>query len=334
MPTSPLNLRVAFFGSDLFSLVSLQRLAQLKPLVSHIDVFTRSCKPVGRKKTITDVPVGDYALKLNLSLFRVDSAKEILRFRQKQYDLAIAVSFGLFIPGLFIDSLRYGGVNVHPSLLPKFSGSSPIQYAIMNDCKSTGVTVQTLHPTKFDRGNIIRQSKDVDIGSREKFDSLRDRLAVVGAGLLESVLAGGDIANPTFVKSSEIYSLAPKILTGLSAVSWDYLTCRQMCRLEDALGPLHTWIKVDDAKKKKHKAYPQRVILKDIVECEEQLDLSSPGDFCVKEERLVVKAIDSCISVGSIKREYCDYELPSSFVALLELGTSSTPKRFINKPFP
>src|SRR3954468_4170015 len=77
------------------------------------------------------------------------------------YDLGIVVSFGHFIPERIISSFTKGTINVHPSLLPKYRGSSPVQHTIINDDQETGVTVQELHDKKFDAGKILVQKKMV-----------------------------------------------------------------------------------------------------------------------------------------------------------------------------
>lgn len=340
----PQNLRLAFFGSDLFSLASLKRLVEIKATtdyISHIDVFTRSIKPTGRKlKTFVDVPIGEYAQKVGLPLFRVDSALEINQYSNQDYDLAVAVSYGKLIPGHFLSKLRNGGLNVHPSLLPEYSGSSPIQYAIMDDRKTTGVTVQTLHPTKFDHGDIIHQSLEIEIGLNEKFDQLRDRLAFIGADLLEQVIANTNtIPNTGNTPSTNMttkipkrpYSLAPKIPPTLAEIRWNTMKSRQICRLEDALGALFSYKAVDVIKKKIHKTEPAKIILEDFAEepgipayeC-----LSKPGEFYYHENKLIVKSLDSYISIGKLKYQFCNYEEPKAFMANLKLRTGDTPHSF------
>lgn len=79
----------------------------------------------------------------------------------KTYDLGVVVSFGYFIPPHIISSFKYGAVNVHPSLLPKYRGAAPIQHAILYGDKETGVSVQELDDREFDAGRILTQQKVV-----------------------------------------------------------------------------------------------------------------------------------------------------------------------------
>ena len=109
---------------------------------------------------------------------RADTSQEITQLSEQYlFNLVIAVSYGRLIPSTFIQHCKYGGLNVHPSLLPKYSGSSPLQYALLNDDKFTGCTVQTLHPTKFDHGDIIIQSSEIPILDDDNSVSLFKNLA-------------------------------------------------------------------------------------------------------------------------------------------------------------
>ncbi|KAI9336662.1 formyl transferase, partial [Pilaira anomala] len=94
------------------------------------------------------------------------SAKDLSNWKvptDKQYDLGVVVSFGYFIPPHIISAFKYGAVNVHPSLLPKYRGAAPIQHAIMYGDSETGVSVQELDDKEFDAGRILTQEKVVTI---------------------------------------------------------------------------------------------------------------------------------------------------------------------------
>lgn len=321
-------LRVAFFGSDKFSVASLARLNSLKlenpGLIGQLDVITRSIKPTGRNlKTWVDVPVGTYASENSLPVWRADSANDILALKSR-YDLAVAVSYGKLIPGAFLSACTYGGINVHPSLLPKYSGSSPIQYALMEDAKSTGVTVQTLHPTKFDHGSIIVQSEPVEIANNDNFVLLLSKLASIGADLLLEVLVEGKFRTPLSVESKHQYSLASKITPKRSQVDWNTMTSRQIRRRFDALGPLHTYKMVDIVKKKKRVHELYKVILDNIKEVPNHDELATAGQFALVDEQLLVKTIDGTVAVGGLKLQYCGLEDPATFFKHLPKRTGDT----------
>lgn len=192
----PLGLRIAFFGSDAFSLQSLEMLHRLRnkspEKLSDILLVTRRLKPSGRGLKTVNVPlVAEFAQATKLQWTQVESEEDFIRLRsERQLDMAIAVSYGKLIPSSFLSRLKYGGLNVHPSLLPAYRGAAPLQRAIM-DCRPyTGVSVQTLHPTRFDRGELLWQSSQIPLEPRETFLTLRDKLGSIGAVGLKHVLEG------------------------------------------------------------------------------------------------------------------------------------------------
>lgn len=335
MPHSAsMSFRVAFFGSDAFSVHALRKLVQWQatkasPLLS-IDVITRSIKPQGRKKVLIDLPLGQFISQTQppIALHRADTKQEILALGHRlQPNLAVAVSYGKLIPQEFLALLTHGGLNVHPSFLPQYSGSSPIQYALLNDDISTGVSVQTLHPTKFDKGDILLQSPRVVIDDKDNYTSLVSKLGPIGGNLLCLVLMAKAAGNCHPIKSTYEYSLAPKITPAQAQVRWPTFTNRKIKRLQDALGSIHTFVacRVNSRSSTLTSEY-HKVILDDII----PVDWSSgspstadtvvwPGSYTLdpSTDRLVVKTVDGAVSVGRLKLQYFNFENASTFIKLL-----------------
>lgn len=324
-------LRIAFFGSDSFSVQALSKLVHLRSinpsLIAQIDVITRSVKPQGRKRVLTDIPIGVYTsgiLEQNyINLHRADSQGEILDLLGRiNPNLAIAVSYGKLVPLEFIGHCKYGGLNVHPSFLPRYSGSSPVQYALINDDPTTGVTVQTLHPTKFDKGDIIAQSEPVPIEEDDNYASLLEKLGNEGSELLVKVIENKLYVPPvTPLPARYPFSLASKILPSASQVNWETHTNRKLKRLYDTFGSLHTY-KSSTAKRKKSKVTEDylKVMLDDVKPYLGVIELSKNGQFWLDKSanRLIIKTIDGAISVGRLKMQYCDFEDPIEFIERLQ----------------
>lgn len=331
---------ISFFGSDAFSVASLARLLRLQnsrpSVISSIDVITRHIKPTGRNLAArVDLPVGTFASRHGLPLWRADSAAEILEVVPRGPNhLAVAVSYGRLIPAAFLAQTGFGGLNVHPSLLPTYSGSSPLQYALMDDVSHTGVSVQTLHPTKFDCGDILAQTPPMPIYDNDTYTSLQERMAEAGAELLAGVIESGAYKDPISpIISPYPFSLAAKIAPGTGNVDWATLTSRSVRRLADALGPLHTYKLVDITKKKKHILRHDKVILSDISvfdgELPSSLTTAVPGTFLLhSDDRLLVKTRNSAVSVGSLKYQCCSEENPRTFIARLGKRAGNTPMVF------
>lgn len=315
--------RIAFFGSDLFSIGSLSR------IIHHdisVDVITRRLKPSGRHlNTVEDLPLGIFASARNITLHRADTKYDILKLLDNNtYDLAVAVSYGRLIPKKFIEAMTYGGINVHPSFLPKYSGSSPIQYALINDDKTTGVTVQTLHPTKFDHGDIILQSDPIDIQREDNYASLEQKLALVGGDLLHKVINEKLYIDPVKVDLKYEYLTAFKIDSKMSKINWS-LPSRRIKRLYDALGPLHTFINCNTKKG----VTPKRVIFNDIETIDTTIELENPGDF-ILDDGLIIKTGDGHVKVSQLTFECCSLEDAETFFKRLNKRTKKAKHTFVD----
>lgn len=215
-PTEPL--RILFCGSDEFSCASLRALHKLqaaKPkLIKSIDVLVRPGKPAGRGlKRIATGPLFNLAEELGLPVHKRDTftgwelpppghvrhheTGEVRRHpaahensQRQPFNLAVAVSFGLFVPPRVLRSLRFGGLNVHPSMLPDLRGPAPLQHALLRGRTHAGVTLQTLHEKDFDRGAVLAQTPWPGLPVPDGYDvrQLHDLLAEKGAELLVGAL--------------------------------------------------------------------------------------------------------------------------------------------------
>ncbi|KEF53315.1 uncharacterized protein A1O9_10763 [Exophiala aquamarina CBS 119918] len=195
-------LRILFCGSDTFSTASLKALHEesksADSIILSIDVVTRKDKYIGRgNKILSKTPLGDFAENLELPVHKIDT---FTGWQPPVYDssfnseinLIVAVSFGLLIPMRIINGATYGGLNVHPSMLPNLRGAAPIRWAIMNGLTHTGVSVQTLHPTKFDGGIVLAQTPypGLQIPDKDNIspNDLTKILAPMGSELLIDVI--------------------------------------------------------------------------------------------------------------------------------------------------
>lgn len=193
-------MKIIFFGSTSDSVLVLEKLVtcRLSPVALQLAaVVTQPPRPVGRKQQLTRTPVAIWADAHHIpvlsfpsspshpSLF--DNEQTVIDSLQPfKADLLISASFGQKIPWETIQAASFGGLNVHPSLLPRWRGADPVPWAIMTGDAQTGVTVVTLSEN-FDAGAIIAQKK-VPITDRDFSDPLRTRLFEIGAELLVKIL--------------------------------------------------------------------------------------------------------------------------------------------------
>ena len=169
--------KIVFFGTPEFSVPALKALHSEG--YNFILVITQASKPVGRKQILTPSPIKLEAEKLNLEILEFLDQEKIKSF---QPDLGIVVAYGKIIPQNILDLFPKGVLNIHPSLLPKYRGSAPIQNAILNGDAETGISLMKLDD-KMDHGPIIAQKKYA-LNQTETYPNLSEKLSVLGAELL------------------------------------------------------------------------------------------------------------------------------------------------------
>jgi len=175
------NLKIVFMGTPEFGAIILEGLIEkgFKP----VSIITSPDKPVGRKQTITSPPTKISAQKHNIPVLQpeilADAKSQIINHKP---DLIVVSAYNQIIPKEILDIPKYGCLDIHPSLLPKYRGPSPIQTAILNGDKKTGVTI-ILMDEKVDRGPILSQ-KTLVIDKKETSQTLLIKLADLGTRLL------------------------------------------------------------------------------------------------------------------------------------------------------
>ncbi len=156
-------------------------------------VYTQPDRPAGRGKRLTPSPVKMFAEGRGLRVVQPVSVKTpeaIDEFKSHEANVAVVVAYGRILPQAFLECFRYGAINVHYSLLPKYRGAAPVNWAIVNGEKATGVTTMRMD-VGLDTGDILLQ-REIAIGPTENSVELMRRLAEVGADLLIETLANID----------------------------------------------------------------------------------------------------------------------------------------------
>ncbi len=180
--------KIVFFGSPFFSAYLLQKLSQENFKI--LAVITQKAKPVGRKKKITPTSVKKTALNLKLPVFEFEAWDSSIKKVLKSADWAVVYSFGQIIPKEVLEWPRFGFLNLHPSLLPKYRGAAPVVYPLALGEKQTGMTIIKMDE-KLDHGPILFQAK-TEILKEESRDDLYLKLTEIGFEGLKKIL----IADP------------------------------------------------------------------------------------------------------------------------------------------
>ncbi|MDF7798339.1 methionyl-tRNA formyltransferase [Pontiellaceae bacterium B1224] len=177
-------MRIIFMGSAALAVPSLKAILN-SDKDEVVGVVSQPDRPAGRKRMLTPCPLKAFACEQGLHVMtpeKIGDPEAVQALEDLQPDLLVVVAYGQYIPQRVIQLGKYEAVNVHPSLLPKYRGSAPIQWAILNGDTVTGVSIIYL-AKKMDAGDILRQ-ETFPLGSDETSATLHDKLAEFGAELL------------------------------------------------------------------------------------------------------------------------------------------------------
>ena len=241
-------------GTPAAAVPSLERL--LSDGYDVVAVYTQPDRPSGRGNKITFSPIKEFALKRGLAVFqplKVRTPEALEEFRSHAADVAVVVAYGRILPETFLNAFPNGAINVHFSLLPKYRGAAPVNWAIVNGETKTGVTTMQMD-VGLDTGPMLLQ-RTIAIGENENAIELMERLSLVGAGLLSETLAGLDSIVP-IKQEHEHATLAPIMKREDGLIDWS-LTAREITNRIRGFQPFPTaFITVDGQKLTFWKAEP------------------------------------------------------------------------------
>lgn len=214
-------LRIVFMGTAELSCASLRALLGSTDF-QVVGVVTQPDRPKGRELKLRPSPVKELALNAKLPVLQPERACDeifIEQLKSLNADLIVVAAYGQILPKIILDMPRFGCINVHTSLLPKYRGAAPIQWAVLNDELETGVTIMKMD-AGLDTGDIVTQDKTA-IHAQDNSETLHDRLADLGAQLLARTIpdyvAGRAIPRP---QPGEGVSYAPKIKKSDGRIDW------------------------------------------------------------------------------------------------------------------
>ena len=214
------SLRIVFMGTPDFSVPALARLAQSQHDVAA--VYTQPDKQRGRGKKVTFSPVKEKAVELGIPVFQPDSMRSdevISELRSLSPDVIIVIAYGKILPKAVLDIPKYGCLNVHGSLLPKYRGAAPIQYAIKEGEAESGVTIMLLDEG-MDTGKMLKKAV-IPLDAKETTGTLFEKLASLGASTLMTVVDDLDNYERNAVAQDESQATyTAKITKEEAALDW------------------------------------------------------------------------------------------------------------------
>lgn len=298
-------------GTPDFALESLKTLYEAK--YDIIGVVTNIDKPKGRGMKMVASPVKEYAIEKNLQVYqpiKVRNNPEFLEEVKKlNPDLICVVAYGKILPQELLDIPKYGCVNVHGSLLPEYRGAAPIQWAVLNGDKKTGVTTMFMN-AGMDTGDMILK-EEVEIGEDETTGELWDRLKTIGANLLIKTVKEIENGTATRTKQPEEGTMAPMLSKEMAKIDWKNKTANDIKNLVRGLNPImgaYTFLDGKKIKFWKVQTLTENELLEKFQELEEykyHLNKMQAGTVLFSDDKkgLFIKANGGILQVLEIQGE-------------------------------
>ena len=231
-------MKIVFMGTPDFAEESLRAIYEAGYEI--LTVVTNPDRPQGRGMKMSISPVKKFAEEKGLPILQPEKVRKneefISKIRELKPDVICVVAYGKILPKEILDIPKYGCINVHGSLLPKYRGAAPIQWAVLNGDKETGITTMYMD-VGMDTGDMILKEK-VTIGDDETTGELWDRLAKIGGKLLVKTLK--EIENGTVkrIKQDDDFSLAPMLDKSIAKIDWKNKKAIEIKNLVRGLNPI------------------------------------------------------------------------------------------------
>ena len=250
-------MRVVFMGTPDIAATCLKKI--LADGFDVVGVYTQPDRPKGRGMKLVASPVKEVAVAAGIPVFQPENFREeetVEQLRALQPDICAVVAYGRILPQKVLDVPKYGCINIHASLLPKYRGSAPYQWAVLDGLTETGVTAMYL-TREMDAGDIIDVSK-TPIGENETAGELLDHLAVLGAELLSRTLTRFERGKvPAAPQDASGVSYAPMLDKSMCPIDWTK-TAQQV---HNHVRGLHPWpVATMELQGKTFKVHATRVV--------------------------------------------------------------------------
>jgi len=291
-------MNIVFMGTPDFALETLKAIYNAGHEV--LAVVSQADKQVGRGMKVQMTPTKQFAVENDIKVLQPAKIKNNQEFideiKSLKPDIIVVVAYGKILPKEILEIPKYGCMNVHGSLLPKFRGAAPIQWAIINGEKVTGITTMKMDEG-MDTGDIYL-TEEVEITDEDTYGTLYEKLKVVGANLavetLECIIEG--TIKPK--KQPEVYSVAPMIFKENCKI--DFMKpAEQICNLIRGVNPAPgAWFNIED---QVYKIWKAEEI--DVSQIDEEVDTSIPGRIIVSDSKkgLMISTISGVLNVLEIQ---------------------------------
>jgi methionyl-tRNA formyltransferase len=303
-----MSLKIVFMGTPEFSLPALQALVKNKFNIAR--VYTQSPKKSkrGQKMNVSPVQVFSEKNKLNFrNPENLNDEEEYKIFKELSADLVVVVAYGKLIPKKFLSTTKFGFINIHASLLPRWRGAAPIQRAIMNGDKKIGVSIMKIEE-KLDSGPVL-SIKELDLDQKATFGEIEKKLSELGADLLIESLRNIENGNAKFseqVNSKATY--AKKISKKETKINWNFNADKVITHIHGLSPNPGAWFKYENERFK-------------VLRVNKSSTSGIPGT--VLDENLTVACKSGSIQISEIQREGKNKQITKDFLLGKKIGKNS-----------
>ena len=295
-------MRIVFMGTPDFAEESLKKIYEAKHEI--LTVVTNPDRPKGRGMKMISTPVKQYAIEKNLKVIQPEKIRNNVEFieeiKKLNPDVICVVAYGKILPKEILEIPTFGCINVHASLLPKYRGAAPIQWAILNGDKTTGVTTMYMDEG-MDTGDIILK-KEVSINDNQTTGELWDELKKIGGDLLVDTLEKIKNGTAPRIKQDKDFSMAPMLSKSMAQINWNTKTAEEIKNLVRGLNPImgaYTFLKG-----KKIKFWKVQIIDKNEIQVE-NMNFLKNGTVIISDSKdgIYIKCKDGIIKILEIQGE-------------------------------
>lgn len=304
-------LKILFMGTPDFAQESLKSIYDTG--FEIIGVVTNPDKPKGRGMKLAYSPVKEYALEKNLKIYQPIKIKNNTEFLDEIKTLApdviCVVAYGKILPKEILEIPKLGCINVHGSLLPKYRGAAPIQWAVLNGDKTTGITTMYMNEG-MDTGDMILK-EEVEIGPEETTGDLWQKLSKIGGEILVKTLKLIEEGKAPREKQTEEATLAPMLNKEMALIDWENSDANKIHNLIRGLNPIMGAYSYIDGKKIKF--WKSKVLTKEeffsykteFEEYEAKFNNLVPGTILIADDKdgLYIKANGGVLKILEIQGE-------------------------------
>ena len=304
-------MNIIFMGTPDIAVESLKALVEADYNV--IGVVTNPDRPKGRGMKLISSPVKEYASEKGFKIYQPEKIRNNPEFinivKELNPDVICVVAYGKILPKELLEIPRLGCINVHASLLPKYRGAAPIQWAVKNGDSETGITTMYMDEG-MDTGDMILQEK-VKIEDEETTGELWQKLSSVGGKLLVKTLQQIEEGTAVRIKQEGEFSIAPMIDKKMSKINWKNQNTKQIVNLVRGLNPImgaYSYINNKKIKFWKVKKIDEKELIGldiNFKEYKENLEKIQPGTIVYSDSKkgLYIKTKDGIISVIELQGE-------------------------------